>query len=60
MKVENPEFDKKFHGIFIRAPGIVSIDNKELVKVLATLPYGSDVQSISMCENIGKASIIPN
>ena len=27
----------KFHGIFIRAPGIVTVDNKKDVKVLATL-----------------------
>ena len=33
-----------FHGIFIRAPGIVSIENEEDVKILATL-----------CENHGGA-----
>jgi len=32
------EDEEHFHGIFIRAPGIVSINNKEDVKVLATLP----------------------
>ena len=30
-----------FNGIFIRAPGIVSIEDREQVKVLATLPNDS-------------------
>ena len=31
----------RFNGIFIRAPGIVSIDDQEQVKVLATLDNDS-------------------
>ena len=31
-----------YNGIFIRAPGIVSLDNKEKVKILASLPYDFD------------------
>ena len=31
----------RFNGIFIRAPGIVSIDDREQVKVLATLANDS-------------------
>ena len=31
----------RFNGIFIRAPGIVSIDEREQVKVLATLTNNS-------------------
>ena len=31
----------RFNGVFIRAPGIVSIDEREQVKVLATLANDS-------------------
>ena len=37
MRSDRTEDGSQFHGIFIRAPGIVSINNTEDVKVLATL-----------------------
>ena len=53
LKVKRTEHDEKFHGIFIRAPGIVSIDNKEDVKVLATLPRGKNGNFNPSSINIG-------
>ena len=40
-----------FNGIFIRAPGIVSIEDKEQVQVLATLPNDSGNTQKPSCTN---------
>ena len=48
MPSDKNDNDTTFHGIFIRAPGIVTVDNKNDVKVLATLnTFSSEVKQTS-------------
>ena len=48
MPSDRNDNGKTFHGIFIRAPGIVTVDNKKDVKVLATLnTFSSEVKQTS-------------
>ena len=49
MPSDRCDNDSTFHGIFIRAPGIVSVDNKNDVKVLATLNTCSNEVKQSSC-----------
>ena len=35
---ESNKLDHTYRGIFIRAPGIVSLDCKDQIRILATLP----------------------
>ena len=49
MPSDRNDNDTTFHGIFIRAPGIVSVDNKNDVKVLATLNTCSNEVEQSSC-----------
>ena len=35
-----------FHGVFIRAPGVISIDNQNQVQILATLGYSGEDRDV--------------
>jgi len=49
LSSERNDDDRKYHGIFIRAPGIVSIENKKDIKVLATLKSVSNDFKQKLC-----------
>ena len=59
MPSHEDEEVEKYHGIFIRAPGIVSINNNKDVKVLATLPSVSSGIENRLCNgsNNGKGKL---